>query len=112
MRIQEAQKLIWHTAEKKGWHPVSSVNVPEKLALIHAEVSEALEDYRMSTTDDELVHPRWTGDKPDGFAVELADIVIRVFDLAEMLGIDIENIMQLKMAYNDTRSYRHGDKRA
>ena len=111
MRIQDAQLKIWQTAEDHGWHE-GELNIPEKLALIHAEVSEALEDYRKSTTDADLAQIRWNGDKPDGFAIELADIVIRVFDFAEQLDINLETMMGVKMAYNNTRPYRHGGKRA
>ena len=50
--------------------------------------------------------------KPEGFPIELADILIRVFDLAEAWDIDLEAALQEKMAYNETRAYRHGGKYA
>ena len=50
--------------------------------------------------------------KPEGLGSELADIVIRVFDLAGMLKIDIANEIERKMRYNVTRPYRHGGKLA
>ena len=43
--------------------------------------------------------------------VELADVVIRVLDLAEMLDIDLTGIILTKMKYNESRPYRHGNKR-
>lgn len=102
-------------AKRKGWWEPgpdgAAPNIPEKLALIHSEISEALEDYRagrMETT--------FSGDsdvrKPEGFAVELADAVIRIADLCGYLGIDLENAIELKSRYNELRSYRHGGKRA
>lgn len=101
----------------------------EKLALIHSETSEAVEALR---------NPNWETDKtyylagdsdvyvegsklsiedrsrlkPEGVASELADIVIRVGDLAVEMGIDLPTAIALKMAYNATRSFRHGGKRA
>lgn len=48
--------------------------------------------------------------KPIGVWSELADIVIRVADLCGLYGIDLEEALQKKMAYNRTRSYRHGGK--
>lgn len=48
--------------------------------------------------------------KPDGFAVELADVVIRVFDLCGYLGIDLGAAIALKHEYNVSRPYKHGGK--
>jgi NTP pyrophosphatase (non-canonical NTP hydrolase) len=78
--------------------------IPEKLALIHSEVSEALEDYRdgaMVTTVDEK-------GKPVGFPSELADIVIRVCDLAGALEIDLDAEIARKMRHNAGRPRKHG----
>ena len=46
--------------------------------------------------------------KPEGFPAELADLLIRVGDLAAALGIDLDFEVRRKMAYNETRPYRHG----
>lgn len=77
-----------------------------KLALIHSEVSEVLEELRDG-------HPvnatRYTATgKPEGIPSELADIVIRVADLCGAEGLDLEDIIVEKMAYNTSRPYRHG----
>lgn len=113
------------TARAKGWWSAQEVQnqdgtvalnrelvaatIPEKLCLIHSEVSEALEDYRVG----KLVTTQREGDgKPEGFPSELADIVIRVMDLAGAMGINLEQEMRLKMRYNETRAHRHGGKRA
>lgn len=96
--------------------------VPTKLALIHSEVSEALECYR----DGEMVEgyenvnvwedcggeqiPVIVDSKPVGLPSELADVVIRVMDLAEALGIDLEGAIESKHEYNLTRPYKHGGK--
>lgn len=54
---------------------------------------------------------RATNAKPEGVTYEFADIVIRVADLCGSLGIDLQAAVEKKMAYNTTRSYRHGGKR-
>jgi ligand-binding sensor domain-containing protein len=71
-------------------------NVGEMLALIHSEISEALEGHRKGLMDDKLPHRKM-------FAVELADTIIRVLDLAGADGIPIGTIVMEKMAYNATR---------
>jgi NTP pyrophosphatase (non-canonical NTP hydrolase) len=47
-----------------------------------------------------------------GFPSELADIVIRVADLAGALGIDLAEAIRIKLAFNRTRTHRHGGKKA
>ena len=62
------------------------VNVPEKLMLIVSEIAEAMEAYRKSAKDDKLPHR-------DGLEVELADALIRIFDLAGGLALDLSGAL-------------------
>jgi NTP pyrophosphatase (non-canonical NTP hydrolase) len=84
---------------------VSAANVGEKLALIHAEVSEALEAVRKKN----MVR----SDKiPDFFEIEeeLADVIIRIMDLGRGFNWDVAGAVDAKATYNATREYKHGKK--
>lgn len=83
------------TAREKGWYDSNTSRV-ELLALIHSEVSEALEADRNGNYVN--------------FKEELADICIRVFSLCGVEGIDLHKEIIKKMAKNKRRPYRHGGK--
>lgn len=87
---------------------LATATVPEKLMLIVTEASEAMEDYRTGSMTAYMGGDR--GNKPCGFPSELADVLIRCFDLAGALGIDLEAEVAKKHAYNVTRTHRHGGK--
>jgi hypothetical protein len=90
----------------------NSPNIPEKLCLIHSEVSEALEEYRNGRELGEVWYSidKYGKEKPEGFCMELADIMIRCMDLADFAGVDLWHAIQLKHAYNKTRPIMHGGK--
>jgi len=109
--------LCHNNSKSKGFYddfpkpsePSFPLEVVKRLALIHSEVSEALEAMREVTfiNGDFKVTFNEKG-KPEGLASELADIVIRVFDLAEALNIPIGDIILIKMGYNASRPHMHG----
>lgn len=98
-------------APQKKWLPEI---VATKLALVHSELSEGLEEVR--NRKDFGLKPYFSAEikdglgKPEGLAAELADAVIRIFDLSAWLGLDIAKVIEWKMAYNKKRSHKHGGK--
>lgn len=92
-------------AKSKGWWE-SERNDYEMIALMHSELSEAVEALREHNP---------ASLKAIGFRAveeELADVVIRIMDTAHARGWDVAGALERKMVFNESRSYRHGGKDA
>ncbi|MGB4521009.1 MAG: hypothetical protein WBI28_03640 [Candidatus Omnitrophota bacterium] len=83
-------------AREKGWWD-SERNDAELIALMHSELSEALEAMRNQGTKGAI-------------AEELADCCIRIFDYCGAREINLEESLLKKIEFNKTRPYRHGKK--
>lgn len=97
-----AVRVHQNSAEHGFWE---ENNIPTKLMLIVTEVAEAMEEYRLGTPVQDVTYQNG---KPEGFVIELADIIIRALDLSEHYGFDIERALKDKISYNETRPYKHG----
>lgn len=106
--INELAKSIHQNAVEHGWWE-GDRQFPEVVALIHSEVSEALEEYRSGHGANEVYFGEHG--KPEGIPIELADAVIRILDYCAEAGIDIEGAILRKHEYNRDRPYRHGGKK-
>lgn len=93
--------------QRKGWRPDPTRAFGDDIALIHSEVSEALEAYRIRGVEG-YTDP---DGKPDDVGSEFADVLIRLLDASAAYGIDLEAEYERKMAYNEKRPWRHGGKR-
>jgi len=96
-------------------HGFTDASFPEDMALIHSEVSEALEEYRFGLNPNDLGYEEQDDRgrkpmKPVGIPSELADVIIRVLHVCGKHGIDIENAVNEKMKFNESRPYKHGKK--
>lgn len=115
--IASAARILQDTchgaAVESGWWGSPNVSDPRlnslcfsnKLCLIHSEISEALEGDRKSKMDEHLPHRQ-------NREVELADAVIRCFDLAGAFGLDLGGAIAEKLAYNAQRADHRPENRA
>lgn len=98
--VDEAQRI-----EKE--HGFGMQTPGEDIALMHSELSEALEDIRDGRGVSETY---FEGKKPCGVPSELADVIIRICGFSRRHGIDLAEAIVTKMLYNETRTFRHGGK--
>jgi hypothetical protein len=97
MTVDELVREAHGTAVDKGWwiYPRTALEIH---ALIHSEIAEATEAYRDGSDTRQLD--------------ELADTIIRIADFCGYKNWDLTQALAIKMAYNKTRPFRHGNKLA
>lgn len=127
--INKLSEEIHNNARSKGFY-TDEKNIGEMLCLIHSEISEALEadrkgnytklevnwylkgladqDFGATFCNDDKFKDKFEAFVKNTFEDELADIMIRVMDLAGYKGIDLESHIKAKMRYNSLREHKHG----
>jgi len=119
------KKAHQNSKDKGFWDGVENKSVPTKLALIHSEVSEWLEAYRVGIKPTTKTYPSPVDGTPivlgmiDSGVVrpltneeeEAADILLRLADLCEARNIDLGRVTLAKMQYNASRPHMHGGKK-
>lgn len=88
-----------------GFEEDADFNFGEKLALVHGELSEALEYYRKGDGPSDHI-PEFTGVEE-----EFADVIIRLMNIAEHMKLRVPQAMLAKQAFNATRPFKHGGKK-
>lgn len=129
MNIKALQEAIHNNAIAHGWWEEERT-FGELIALCHSELSEALEEFRKGqacnitycgnydpqSCDSYFVENHKCNQqvcsqyKPEGIPIELADTVIRIMDMCEFHGIDLEAAILEKHKFNLSRPYKHGGK--
>lgn len=98
--INNLSKQIYLDNKNKGFWD-KPLSTGEAIALMHSELSEALEADRKNLMDDKL-------SLRTGLEVELADAVIRIMDYCGGHDLNLGGAIYEKLAYNRTRPYKHG----
>lgn len=101
-QIATLQDAIYSWNQHQGFWNHGQSETGTKIALMHSELSEALEaDRKQITTDDHI--PEFSG-----VEAELADAVIRILDFAGAHHLRLADAIIAKLQFNLTRPYRHG----
>jgi len=87
MNLEEMQKRVW---QNKINHGFDLTNVEREFCLLYGEMGEAYEAYIK---------------KHDNLAEELADVAIYLLGLSGMVGVNLAEEIEKKMAINEKREY-------
>ena len=123
MNLNKLSEDIYAANKAKGFWDEDR-NVGETLMLVVTELSEAMEVHRktgdirlnsaaiktVSGVSEDLFPSTFVMLAKDTFGDEIADALIRLFDLAGGFGIDLDFHVSQKLRYNATREYKHGKK--
>jgi NTP pyrophosphatase (non-canonical NTP hydrolase) len=129
MDVNEMAQAAYENSKDHGWYDDKRTPL-EIHMLIVSEVAEATEEVRNGKpslyfkcktagdadyTESQLESLVQSGHnaediKPEGEAIELADVVIRVMDYFGAKGWDLEKAILYKHQYNKTRPFKHGNK--
>jgi len=98
-------KILWSYSAKQSGARVNGAWWTEEGTLI----ADTYDDDEVAITPENAERYGFVA-KPEGIPIELADVIIRVLDIAGHYGIDIQEALAVKAKYNKGRPHRHGGK--
>lgn len=108
--LNELADICNAISTNKGFNDGPKRSFGDIIALVHSELSEALEEYRNGHSYTEIYYNDENPGKPEGIPIELADALIRILQFSSNENVDIGHAVALKIAYNETRPHKHGGK--
>lgn len=103
IEYNKIKDLVHYIAKEKGWWDKER-NDGEMIALMHSELSEALEGLRHGNPKSDHINT-------SSVEEELADVIIRIMDYGKSRNLDIAEAIIKKVEFNQGREYMHGGKK-
>ena len=103
--LKDFQRQVYQNAVNHGWYEEPTED-GTRIALIHSELSEALEDLRANEPPQSKKIPEFLE-----IEEEFADAIIRILDFAQHRHLRVTEALIAKHTYNCSRPYKHGGKK-
>ena len=98
--IQQLASEIKKFADARDWH---QFHTPKNLSMaVAGEVGELVAEFQWLTAE-QSIRSNMSVEKIKDVELEIADVAIYLIRLADVLGVDISEVVRKKLAINESR---------